>query len=79
MLAWTPFIDPLPGAWLHYWYLYLLPVALLISVIYKAIRMHELKGYVQAVAVMAVQIVLGMVGLAIGSFLLVEVFVRWWG
>lgn len=76
-LAWTPFIDPVPGAWLHHWYLYLIPVSFLIAVTYKAIRMRDLKGYPAAVAIMTIQIVLGMIALALASYVLVEGFVAW--
>lgn len=41
-LAWRPFVDPFRGAW-DYWYLLLLPLAILIALIYKAIRLDDLK------------------------------------
>lgn len=69
--AWRPFLDPLD---LHgYWYLFLVPLALGISVAYKAIRMPTLDGYARAVVIMTAQIVLAMVLLWVASYL----FVAW--
>ena len=75
--SWRPFLDPLPrGAFLHWW-LYLIPLSLFIAIVYKAIRMKDLKGYPLAVLFMTLQIIAGMIGLTVGSYLLVEVFVPW--
>jgi hypothetical protein len=74
-IPYRPFVDPLE---LHgSWWLLLLPLSLGISVIYKAVRMRDLDGYWRAVLVMTAQIVLGMLALAVASFLLVELYARW--
>src|SRR5262249_10147421 len=74
MLAWRPFRDPLN---VHTtWYLFLIPMAFLISVVYRAVRMKTLDQYWQQVVVMTVQIVLGMIALAVASYLFVVVYVR---
>ncbi len=66
---WRPFLDPLD---LHgLWWLFLLPLALGISVAYKAVRMPTLEGYPRAVLIMTFQIVLAMVLLWIAAFLFV--------
>ncbi len=76
-LAYRPFLDPLSlGPW---WWAFLLPLALLISVAYKAVRMHELEAvegpwlgaFARSVLVMTIQIILGIVALWIGSYLFV--------
>ena len=40
MLAYVAFRDPLWGGW-DYWYLMLLPLALLLALCYKAMRMDD--------------------------------------
>lgn len=71
MLAmWRPFLDPLN---LHaYWWAFLVPLALLISVTYRAVRMPDLKGYPRSVIAMTVQIILAMIGLGAAAFIFVE-------
>lgn len=67
---WRPFLDPLN---LHaLWWLFLLPLALGISITYKAVRMPTLDGYVRAVLVMTTQIVIAMILLGLASFLVIE-------
>lgn len=74
MTPWRPFIDPLP---LHgQWWIFLLPLAVGIAVVYKAVQMKDLAGYGRAVLVMTVQIIAGMVALGVASYLLVAVYVR---
>ena len=70
--GWRPFIDPinLPGAT---WWLTLIPLALLISVVYKAIRVRSMDRYIPNVLLMTAQIIVAMVLLSIG----VHVFVIW--
>ncbi len=72
-LAHRFFIDPLD---LHaLWWLMLLPIAVFISMAYKAIRLPNLDRYWPQVASMAVQIVLAMIGLAAACFVIIEMFV----
>jgi len=72
LLAYTPFIDPLD---LHeWWWLTLGPLALGISIAYKAVRVPDFTRYWREVGVMTVQIILGMIGLSIFVYLLIEVF-----
>ncbi len=73
--SWTPFLDPLPEHLFVHWWLYLIPLSLFISIVYKAIRFKDLTRYPQAVLVMTIQIIAGMIGLTIGSYLLVELIV----
>jgi hypothetical protein len=70
LLAYTPFIDPINAH--KWWYLLLIPVALLVSIAYKAVRVESMKDYPKEVAVMTVQIVVVMMLLGVASFLFVE-------
>jgi hypothetical protein len=74
LLAYVPFIDPLPGV-NHWWYLLLLPLAFGIAVIYKAIRLPTIQDFWRHVATMTAQIVLAMIGLAIFMVVLVQVLI----
>jgi hypothetical protein len=72
-LAHRFFIDPLD---VHaVWWLMLAPMALLISMAYKAIRLPTMDRYWPQVASMAVQIVLAMIGLAAACYVIIELFV----
>jgi ABC-type proline/glycine betaine transport system permease subunit len=72
LLAWTPFLQPAPGAQ-HWWWLLVIPMALGVSMAYKAIRVQKLGDWPKAVVTMAAQIVAAMIAIAIGLYLLVIV------
>jgi hypothetical protein len=76
MLAWIPFIEPL-NLFHQWWYLLLLPLSLGISVVYKGVRMQDLRGFWRETTIMTLQIVLAMIALAIGVTLLVQVVIPW--
>ncbi len=67
-----PFIDPIDAQ--PYWFALLIPLAIGIAIAYKAVRLTDMQGYARQVAVMAVQIVLGMIALAIAFYLFVLVY-----
>jgi hypothetical protein len=74
-----PFIDPLE---VHTWWWWLLiPMSLGIAVVYKAVRVKNVNDswgpYLREVVVMTLQIVIGMILLAVASYGLVEVYARW--
>jgi hypothetical protein len=69
---WRPFIDPINAH--SFWYLLLIPISFFIAVAYKAVRVKTLTGYWTAVIVMTIQIVLGMIALAIAFYLWVQVY-----
>ncbi|MGD9693163.1 MAG: hypothetical protein AB7G17_10270 [Phycisphaerales bacterium] len=75
LLAYRPFLDPLPVHEL--WWTLLLPLAFFISFSYKAVRLpdHDLAParFLRHVAVMTAQIVLAMVALGAGIYLFTEV------
>ncbi|HYD02488.1 MAG TPA: hypothetical protein VEB22_14770 [Phycisphaerales bacterium] len=70
--SWRPFLDPIDAH--SFWYLFLVPISFFIAVAYKAVRVKTFKGYWTAVAVMTVQIVTGMLALAVAFYLLVQVY-----
>jgi len=72
--GWIPFIDPLPIAGAIWWALSL-PLAIGISMVHKAWRMPTTDGYLRQVALMTIQILLAMIGLALALAILVQVVV----
>jgi len=69
-----PFIDPIN---LHdAWYFLLIPMALGVAIVYKAVKLATLEKYWRHVLVMTVQIVVGMILLAMASYLLVLVYAK---
>jgi hypothetical protein len=72
VLAWTPFLQPAPGAQ-HWWWMLVIPTALGVSMAYKAIRVQNLAEWPKAVLKMTLQIIAAMVGIAVGLYLLVIV------
>ena len=58
LLAYTPFVQPLP-LW-SWWSLWLLPICAALSIVYKSIRCHEMKQVPREATVIFVTIVGGM-------------------
>ena len=73
-LGYIPFLDPI-HFFHEWWYLLLIPLCLGISIIYKAMRMHELRGYWREVSVMTLLTVVGMIAAAIGVSVFVQVVI----
>lgn len=73
-LAWIPFIHPL-NVFHDWWFMLLLPLALGIAMIYKGVRMQSLERFWRETLILASQIVLGMVGLAVFVTILVQVLI----
>ena len=71
ILAWIPFIDPLPGVQAN-WIWFVLPLVLGIAMMYKSIRVGEVSRWPREVAVMTGQVLLAFAGFAIGLFILVQ-------
>ena len=71
MLAWMPFVDPLPGVQAN-WIWFVVPLVLGISMMYKAIRVGELSRWPREVAIMSGQVLLAFIGFAVGLFILVQ-------
>ncbi|MBL8759749.1 MAG: hypothetical protein JNL50_00445 [Phycisphaerae bacterium] len=69
-LALRPFIDPLPLQ--RHWWLLIVPVCLLVSIAYKAVRVSDFRTYWKQVFSMTAQLIIAIVGVCIAAFLLVQ-------
>lgn len=70
LLAYRPLIDPLD---LHdVWFLLLIPLALLISIAYKAVRVDDMRTFWPAALWMTAQIIVGMVALGTAFYVVIE-------
>jgi hypothetical protein len=66
----VPFLDPMN---IHAaWWFTALPLALLTSMAYKAVKQRDMSTYWRSVSVMTASILVGMVGFAFGLHALVE-------
>lgn len=65
-LAWRPFIDPVDAH--DWWFLLLFPIAFLVSLSWKAVRVDDVKRLPRPVLVMTAQVVLAMLGLGFAAF-----------
>ncbi len=74
--TYRPFIDPLNAHTL--WWATLIPMALFLSIAYKAVRMKTLHNFPREVLIMSAQILVGMCGLGLALWLLTEVYLRFW-
>ncbi|MEM7230306.1 MAG: hypothetical protein AAF432_15985 [Planctomycetota bacterium] len=74
MLSYIPFVYPLQSVY-AWWYVLLIPLALGISVVWKAIRVPDFNDYWRQVVAMTIQIVLAMIGLALLLALFVQVVI----
>ena len=74
LVAWIPFLQPMPspGSW---WPLLLIPLSIGISMVYKAVRLERLNHYPREVAIMTGQIIGAMVVLAVVLGLVVQVLI----
>ncbi len=72
MLAWIPFLQPAPDV-AKFWWLLVLPLSVLLSMIWRAVRTADLRAYWPSVAKMSAQIILGMIGLFVALALLIRV------
>ncbi len=72
-LAWRPFLDPLDLN--AYWYFLLIPLALGISIAYKAVRVRNMDRYWANVLTMTAQVVGSIVGLGILAYIVLIVIV----
>jgi undecaprenyl pyrophosphate phosphatase UppP len=70
LLAYTPFIDPIDAH--RYWFLLLIPMALGVSIAYKAVRLNDLSRFWRQVGIMTVQIIGGIVALGAAGFVVIQ-------
>jgi hypothetical protein len=71
MIAWTPILEPIHGAQ-AWWYLALIPLAMGLSVVYKAMRVGDMKRYWREVTVMTIQIIAAAIVMGIALNLFVQ-------
>jgi hypothetical protein len=71
LAQYRPFIDPLPIY--PYWYRLLLPLCLLFSVVYKAVRCETMSQVPRAAAEITFWILLGMGAAAVGLAAIVRI------
>lgn len=70
ILAYRPFIDPID---LHrFWFVLLVPLALFMSIAYKAVRVERAIDVPRAAAIMTIQVCFWIVALGIASYLFVQ-------
>lgn len=68
--AWIPFLEPMPGA-SRYWWLFLFPLALFLSMAWKAVRQPSMDHYWREVLSMTGQILVGVAAIAVALYVLV--------
>lgn len=78
-LPYRPFLDPAPLPVHTRWYLLLLPMAFGVAVVYKAVMLQTMERYWRQVSYLTAQIIVGMILLAIASYVLVLWYVPWVG
>jgi hypothetical protein len=65
ILAWTPFLQPMPGGWRDsVWPWFMLPLCLAVSVVYKSIKCESMRHVPRQAVEITVWIILGMGGAA---------------
>ena len=69
LLAFTPLLYPIDAH--RFWWLLLVPLAILISVVYKALRLPSLGRYPLGVAIMTMQVLGGMFLLGAAAYIFV--------
>lgn len=73
LLAYTPFITPLP-LW-DYWPWLAVPLTIAVSVVYKTIKCRQVSQIPREAAVIALWILLAMIGVAAGVLLVYRLLV----
>jgi hypothetical protein len=76
LLAWRPFLDPLPDIE-AFWYVFLLPLSFFLAMAYKGVRLTEFTPalYWREVVRMTLQVTLAIAALGLLTMLLVMVAV----
>lgn len=71
ILAYRPFFDPLPID--SFWLLLMLPLSLAVALVYKAIKLDDLKQLPRASAILTAQIIFFMAVAAGGLWIITEI------
>lgn len=72
-LGWRPFIDP--TAIHDLWFLLLIPIAVLVSLAWKAVRINDVRQLPRQTGVMATQVVLAMIGLGLAAYVAITLVI----
>lgn len=70
LLAYRPFLDPLPLA--TYWLMLMPPMAIAVAVVYKTVRVHDLADLPRQATVLSVQIIAFLLLAAAALWLVTE-------
>lgn len=70
-MNYRPFIDPLPIY--SYWYWLILPLCLMFSIVYKAVKVEVVRDIPKAALAITFWILLGIAASAVGLAILVKV------
>lgn len=65
LLAWRPFLDPIPIWANSVWPWLLLPLAIAVSLVYKSVKCRTMRQVPREAAVIAFWIVFGMIAAAV--------------
>jgi hypothetical protein len=68
--GYIPFLRPLP-IW-DYWYLLLPPLCIGVAIVYKSIKCRHMSQVPREATVIAIWILLGMIGAALGLAIIVQ-------
>ncbi|RMH14589.1 MAG: hypothetical protein D6695_00860 [Planctomycetota bacterium] len=71
LLAYRPFLDPIPLD--RHWYLLLIPMSFFLAVGYKSVRTVDMRKFWPQVFLFTAQLIIGLFGLGIGFYILVRV------
>ena len=71
MLSWIPFLEPM-NAMQSVWYIFIIPMSFGISVVYRSLRESTYTTYWCSVVLMTIQIVLGIVAIAVALGIFVQ-------
>ncbi len=70
VLAWRPFLDPLSLQ--RHWFWLLIPLAVGVSMTYKAVRLDSLEHYWRKVMIMTTQLIVAIIAMGAAAFVVVE-------
>lgn len=77
MIAFTVFVDPLYGGW-DWWSLMLLPLALLIALVYKAMRCEDLSEMPRETLIASAKLLGAFLGCAAVLWITLLILERRW-
>ena len=78
LLAYTPFLQPLPGIWAgDWWACLILPLCVALAVVYKSIKCRSMRSVPREAAMLIVSIIAGMGAAAIVLVIVVKLVEHW--